>query len=150
MASIELSTSDLDLLALFEVPDFEAWNTPDVQVYLTERHHLGDASLVLYWLRQEVLHIKKKALLIQLKGSECGFWIRPDDCKLVKLIAQEDDHLSGLRYYVDEYAIYRFEEGISPLPKGLTFATQSEKRKVEAEKRRAELRKIDLSRRKSP
>ena len=134
----------LALLSTFDVPDTTQWSSPELQQLIKTTHSVGNLETVLYWVRQELLHIKQKAVAIAAAAPNCGFRILDIDTRLVQLVV--DGHVSeAVSFYVEEYATYRWEDGIAPPEMGMTLEGLATKQMDEKAKREAMLAAFDLS-----
>ena len=140
--------SHLSTLSSFEVPDTAQWKSSELQESICTKYSVGDLDGVLYWLRQELLHIKKKANHLEAAGSAGGpFRILDIDVRLVELAIVNTRVQDAVEYYVEEYPIYRWEQGgIAPPPKGTTLSGLYKAQSDEEAKQQAMLNAFDLSR----
>ena len=104
-----------------KLPKVASWSSTRLRSFLEEKHHISNIDLVIYWLRQEILHIKIKiwrAQNLSKRRRQARNLIRKDDVQLATFVAHNMQE-KAVDFYVSEYAVWRFEEGIAPPPKGL-------------------------------
>ena len=112
---------NLRMLSMIEIPDVMTWQSTGLGNFVFDKHHIRNLPLVLYWLRQELVHIKAKASFLGIYGTESHFRILDIDRVLVRHAIVDADHQSAVDHYIEEYAIYRFEEGVAPPPEGMNL-----------------------------
>ncbi|KAI4146994.1 MAG: hypothetical protein LQ340_005731 [Diploschistes diacapsis] len=107
--------------ASFDAFDTGTWSSLQLRQKILEKHHIANLPLVLYWVRQELIHIERKAIDRQDNDPDSRFSILKIDLTLHRH-AFNKDYLAAVDHYVGEYSIYRFEQRLAPPPMGVTLA----------------------------
>ena len=137
----------LDQLSSLDVPDTTLWQSLDLEEFILENHHVGRLDLILYWLKQELRHIKIKAVALTASDStDSRFRMLDMDVKLANLAVFEPNVQAAVDFYISEYAVYRWEmDGVAPPPKGVSLSALTTKQMDEQAKKEAIVAAMDLS-----